>query len=437
MTELDSPRLLFVTPAAFNRVTGGGITFSNLFAGWPKDRLATVHCDSTPVSDDVCDRYYRLGSREIHAFGPLQKFRAAANAPVAAGGPSAPPSPKRRIMAATKRLVFGDSLPEVGALSPDLAAWIADFKPQVMYTILGSNGLIELVLAIHRRFNIPYAVHFMDDWIEAHHRRGMLGWIERRRMNRLVDQAVHGAARRLAICESMAETYARRWNVPFAAFQNTVDVARWSGTAKTSLTPGRPTRLLYTGSILPFAQLDSLAECCRAVVRLNAEGVDIRLDIHAPGFLAEPARARLEIAPSIRLLPPLTDDADYFAALAAADVLLLPANFDPDSVRFIRYSMPTKIPPYLLSGTPILVYGPPGIAQVDYARRHGWGHVVDKPGVESIVAGLKEILDDGILRDRVSRSAKKTAAARHDVVQVRGGFQKMLSEISRQEQKST
>src|SRR5690606_10802115 len=39
------PRLLFVTPCAFNHLTGSGITFTNLFRTWPSDRIATAHSD--------------------------------------------------------------------------------------------------------------------------------------------------------------------------------------------------------------------------------------------------------------------------------------------------------------------------------------------------------------------------------------------------------
>ena len=54
------PRVLFITPFAFNSVSGCGVTYSNLFGGWPKDRLATLHDDFLPVATDVCERYYHL-----------------------------------------------------------------------------------------------------------------------------------------------------------------------------------------------------------------------------------------------------------------------------------------------------------------------------------------------------------------------------------------
>ena len=42
MTQ-DYPRILVVTGNNFNLVTGGGITLTNLFRGWPADRLANLH----------------------------------------------------------------------------------------------------------------------------------------------------------------------------------------------------------------------------------------------------------------------------------------------------------------------------------------------------------------------------------------------------------
>ena len=38
------PRILIIGPP-FNNFTGGGITLSNLFKGWPKDRIAVASKD--------------------------------------------------------------------------------------------------------------------------------------------------------------------------------------------------------------------------------------------------------------------------------------------------------------------------------------------------------------------------------------------------------
>ena len=64
-TTMTLPKvLIFGQP--FNRDFGGGITLSNLFAGWEKDKIA-VTCTGHAInnlSTDICNHYYRLGSKE-------------------------------------------------------------------------------------------------------------------------------------------------------------------------------------------------------------------------------------------------------------------------------------------------------------------------------------------------------------------------------------
>jgi hypothetical protein len=127
----------------------------------------------------------------------------------------------------------------------------------------------------------------------------------------------------------------------------------------------------------------------------------------------------------------LSDDDSYFHSLAAADILLLPVNFDAHSVRYIRLSMPTKVPSYLVSGTPILVYGPSGTAQVDYARGAGWGHVVDRQDRTALMTAIRRLAGDLALRQDLSATARRVAADRHDSATVRTGFQSALAAASR------
>jgi glycosyltransferase involved in cell wall biosynthesis len=106
---------------------------------------------------------------------------------------------------------------------------------------------------------------------------------------------------------------------------------------------------------------------------------------------------------------------------------VLPVNFDDESVRLIRYSMPTKLPAYLASGTPILAYGPRGVAQIDDAARHGWGLVVAERGEGTLRDALTRIAGDLPLRRDLSRHARSLAEARHDVRKVRAAFQAAIS----------
>lgn len=117
--------------------------------------------------------------------------------------------------------------------------------------------------------------------------------------------------------------------------------------------------------------------------------------------------------------------------LSEADLLVLPINFDPRSARYIRLSMPTKVPAYMASGTPILVYGPPGIATVRYAERAGWGYVLSTPGLASLQKTLLWLMEDQVARERLGRQAQMLARQDHDAARICPAFQAALASIAR------
>jgi glycosyltransferase involved in cell wall biosynthesis len=423
----EYPRVLFVTPNAFNHLTGGGITFSNLFRGWPKDRLATVHNDAVATNDDVCNRYFVLGRNEIDLFVPFRLVRAFAKRRTNGGGAGEFPA---AVLAGTGGIVSrvqGDSAPQRSRLTGALERWIADFSPDVLYTILGSNAFMELTAAIRRRFKLPMVVHVMDDFPSSHYRRGVFASLERARMQRLLADSFSAATSCMGICADMCAAFSQRYGRPFAPFQNCVDVERWRPVVRTGSACGpEPRRLLYFGSVFANAQVSSLIDLCRAVASLNEGGMPVTFDIAAPAWQVAPYRDALTIHNAIRLIEPTQDDREYFATLAAADMLVLPINYDAGTVDYIRYSMPTKVPAYMASGTPILVYGPAGVAQVDYAARDGWGHVVSERDPHALDQAIRRVLSDGALRESLRLRAQALASANHDTLQVRTAFQAAL-----------
>ncbi|KXK03042.1 MAG: hypothetical protein UZ03_NOB001001725 [Nitrospira sp. OLB3] len=152
--------------------------------------------------------------------------------------------------------------------------------------------------------------------------------------------------------------------------------------------------------------------------------------VHAPKADADYLRALA--APSEALLiegPP--DPALVPRMLAEADLLLLPYNFDERSARYIRFSLPTKAPAYMMSATPVLVYAPADVATARYADREGWGYVLSSQGEEAVQAALTLLMEDVALRERLGRRAQTVALVRHDAAQVRHAFWESLRAAAR------
>jgi glycosyltransferase involved in cell wall biosynthesis len=428
---LDFPRVLFITPVAFNPFTGGGATFSSLFSGWPKDRLATIHNDADPTTNDVCENYYVLGPAEldfIEPFGWLRRRRRSALQVSGTASNDTPPSAPGTVDK-VRNYLLRDSIPEHSRLTPELHRWIADFRPDVIYTILGSNGLMALIDKIRVAFDLPLVVHIMDDWSTSAHRSGLFAPLERFKMNRWLKHFFTVAETCLGISPAMQAAYSKRYGRPFTAIQFTLDTERWAEVAKRDLATAQPPEFLYIGSIFADAQLQSLIDCAKAIAESNDEGFPATLCIVTQARNIARYRYLFDLHPAIVFEPSQFDDATFFTVLARADALLLPVNFDSHSVSLMRYSMPTKVPSYLVSGTPCLVYGSAETAQVQYAQAAGWGHVIAERSLPALKAGLRRIVEDMPLRQALSDAAR-TAAINHDEKRVRPTFQHVLRQAA-------
>jgi len=432
------PRTLFVTPCAFNPVTGTGVTFSNLFRDWPKERLATVTHDSVDLSTDVCNQYYYLTCNEIIPIAPfrwlgrffLNSRRKIQKNPLDSPNVSGKPIYNRLTKYLANKVIrpcLGEAgIPNRGVLTEELKSYVRDFKPDVLFTILGLIPYIDLVNQLQETFNLPVVVHLMDDGVTVPYYHGLYGGYIRRNYTRLFENLLPRTAVRLGICPTMAQTYQKRYRLTFSDCQNTIDVAHCSSVAMGRTEVGRPPRLIYVGSILETSQYQSLIDICEVVKNINEHGKQLRFDIYASHRLFGQLRSTLEIHPMIRFHDAPTDDLTFFKLIGNADILALPVNFDARSRRFIRLSMPTKVPTYLASGRPILVFGPSGTAQVDYAKKEKWGYVVDQRDFDQLKHAIIHLLEDPSLRQRLHDKAIQVASQNHDIDLVRTQFREHL-----------
>jgi glycosyltransferase involved in cell wall biosynthesis len=434
MTRSEFPRVLVVTSNNFNLVAGGGITLTNLFQGWPADRIANLHEDPTPEDHSVCQKFYRLSEEEIQWAWPFSLFKAWYEGPpsmsdgnrVAGEGTETP----IQVLEGAKllqmaRRVFGDGVPRNARISNPLQHWLDAFQPQVLYGFLGSMAQIRLVGELKRRYRLPVAIHMMDDWPAVIYRRGLFGPLLRRVVQREFEAVLREAHLCLAICEEMCEEYQERYGRQFLPFHNAIDIDQWIPHAERDWTAGSPFIVRYVGSIVPDAQREALKDVCKAVANLRASKRSIEMWVHAPKTQSSYLKDCGFSVDGVRLVDPPPPET-VPRLLSEADLLVLPFNFDSRSARYIRLSMPTKVPAYMASGTPILVYGPAGIATARYAEREGWGHVLST-GPAPLQRTLLWLMDDQVAREQLGRRAQRLACEHHDAAKVRPAFQMALA----------
>ena len=221
--------------------------------------------------------------------------------------------------------------------------------------------------------------------------------------------------------------YSKRYNRKFLAFQNCIDIENLPLKNSFDSSNNNKFTLTYTGSILSFAQFYSLIDITKAIKELNNEGWNLVFEIYTPLSLSENfIKKLLLIDPSIKIQEAIKDDTQFFDVLNNSNGLLLPVNFDNYTKNFIRYSMPTKVPSYLISNTPIIAYGPKDVAQIKYAIKNDWAYVVYKRSKKELKAIILRLIHDISHNKKLVKNANKTFYKFHNAKDVRIDFQKVL-----------
>jgi glycosyltransferase involved in cell wall biosynthesis len=424
MTGPDYPRVLVIDPVPFNRITNNGIVKSALFQGWPEDRLAQIDYSNIEPGFDVCRRYWKLTKTDIlkSLVGPGP--RAELTAPAALAGASADAAPaygfegrpalERRlsILPSAARLLIGEAvfrLPSV--LSRSLRSWVADFRPDVIFSITANAPMLRTVTLASRMGDVPVVPYFTDDWIRTLYRDGPLSTLLRRSLLRWFGECLRRSPVRLAVCEAMRTEYEARYGGDFRTVWPPLDRA-----AADEVPPRppdrRPVRLLYVGSLEPgrWRPLRAIGEALQA---LRAKGIEGELHIYAFPDEIRRYRRRLEIEPVLRVRGSAAP-AETRRLQAEADVLVHIESFAAADREMTRYSLSTKIPQYLRAGGCLFGYGPGEIASIRYIEDAGAGVVVGKEDPALLRQSLQRVLADGELRLRSGRNALLAARTNHD-----------------------
>ncbi|MBX7268046.1 glycosyl transferase family 1 [Micromonospora sp. Llam7] len=401
----------------FHYGTGTALTMSNLFSGWPKDRLAQIYTANITPSRDVCELYFHLPPRDrylpvqYHSMrllgwnGNTSPQQSRAVSAICAGAERRPTL--ARMYANMKAI---DDVSPV-RITQALTRWARAFDPELVYSVSGSARHMRIAAATARACGVPLVPHFTDDWPATLYTNGELLGLARRVVRQETHRLIRLAPLGMVISRPMAQEYSRRYGIPFSVFTNCVDESFFASPRYGADPPDGSLELVYVGA-LHLNRWKSLRDIGEALGVMAEGGLPARLTVHSPASDLARYGKYLTDLKWIRLGAPLASH-EVPAALRSATVLVHVESFDEEVRRYTRYSVSTKIPQYLATGRPILGYGPTEVASMNHIREADAGVVVGKNNARALVDALTDLCRDAALRWRLAHNGLAFARREH------------------------
>jgi len=420
----------------FTQRSATGLTMCSLFRGWPKERLACLHISQLEPDWSFCSRYWKLSFTDLRCIRflwgkPSPKLMEVMASPKMGGASQRVDenngSAIHRYVKRLRRRLAGQAVTclDVYRIPARILKEIDDFRPQVVYSMLGSNTLLRLATDMADLYSIPIVPHFMDDWPTTHYCFSVFRLPLRRAMRRGLIAVIERSPKRMVICNAMAEEYARRYGGEFMPFMNAVEPEILE---QPVVLPRerRKVRLIYAGG-LHLNRWRSLQDIGMALKELQQEGLEVEALVYSQPRFAEEAR-KLDIPPVMRPAGSLTPS-EICDVLRDADILLHVESFDRHSQTYTRYSISAKIPECMAASRPLLAYGPDEVAAVRYVRDTGAGLVVGRRDHADLVSSLRELVTSEQLRERLGKQGHLVAAQRHNAALQREQFRSILEAV--------
>lgn len=422
------PRVLVVAAPALTPSNGTGVTLANLFHGFPPDKVAQIHLDAGTPDASLCGYSLRLPNNGSPLEGPLREL---ANRLLPRPQPSTAITAARVSTdraASTRASAWAaaafDMLPS--HFSRATLDWARSFKPDIIYSPLGSIRVMRLVRALADRLELGVVPHLMDAWPHTLFSEGEAFGLAHREVRSSLKQIARRSPQLLAISRPMAEEFSKELGIPSSVFMNCVseeDFAQ-AGTI-TSLHD------LLTFSYVGGLHLGRWRSLLQLAEVLHKTSDNARLQIHAPQSHLDEHQEAFANADNVDWGPSLPAQA-VPAALRWADVLVHVESFEAPVQRFTRLSISTKIPQYMAARRPILAIGPEKLASMSHVEDAGAGIVVPTQDSSDLAAAITRLSHDPDLRAALADKGREYAWSHHSRSRVAAEFQACLSRVARQ-----
>ncbi len=399
-------KLLLISINSFSKSANNGKTFESMLRGFKCEELAQLYFSAEVPDFEYCERYFRI--TDIDIINSLVKLKKRCGGVVAQSNNHicANTEKQKKMVQMARKFVSPAMRDLLWATrrwdTAELHSWCSEFAPDVVMCVGGPFGFLTKIAGeISNRLGVPLVTFYTDDYLLYSIKRNVWYGIEKWRRNIIFESAVKQSKLLLAIGELMAEEYSTRFNRKFHPIMNSVDI-----------TPYReyPRRDRLTISYFGGLHLNRWKMIVRLAELINQQAQIEVYTMNAPeqNIMTEFKRTGIHYCGGVT--GEILKEKIY-----GSDILLHIESDNKYMRRLTSLSVSTKIPEYLVSGRPILGFGPAEVASMKLLADNNIGFFISSEDSDSkITEKLSRLINDFELRKKLGTNGYEYATLNFD-----------------------
>jgi len=415
--DKDYPRILIISHNAFSTILNNGKTYSSIFAGWPKDKIAQLFFQNEVPDFSVCENFFHITDEEMVMGSKNSIGKKIEKTEV---------NMIKKTISPIHSYVRKKPMPFFNFLrnvvwstgkwnNKRLNQWLDNFNPEAVFFVGGPNAFsYKITKAIADRYNTPVYLYYTDDYITPIRTIDPFWWINYFWLKKSLNKLLVRIKNVFVIGEDMGNEFGTRLNKNCIPIMNAVDVEEYLKRRVEKKVPEKSIELAYFGG-LHLNRWKTLLVIAESLKEINTEEkLEMKLNIYSSKPVEETLLKKFDDHPCINFRGTVNEK-QIIDEMQKYDVLVHVESFDKKMISKTRLSISTKIPEYLASGKVILGVGPEELSSIKYLKKLGFTFLAEKFDKNLIKQKLKEMLAQKDRFYEIGRKAILTAKANHSI----------------------
>lgn len=433
------PKVLLISDATWSDKNNIGNTFTNLFADWPKDKIAMIYTRPNLPNTNVCNNFFQISenrliknliNKNVKAGKKLSidDLKKSTNESLSLRKDEI--SGKRVYQFFTKYrwnifLIAREILWKIGSWkNEELDSFVNDFNPDIIFSLACSGIYInELQQYIIKKANKKSVIYFVDDiYSTKQFSLSPLFWINKLLIRKSIKRTVGICDLAYTIIYKQQHEYKKYFNINIEILNKGWN---FDEPLKKGYKPSFPLKLVYTGNIYA-GRWETLVKIGKALDQINNPEQKALLYVYTQNHLDADIDKAFHGSKSIKFMGAIPVNT-VKEVQDNADILIHVESLKYKERLLTRLSFSTKLVDYFERGKCIFAVGWKNAASIDYLVENQAAIVVND--YNNLQSSLERLINNPELIEKYGNRSWELGKRNHQIDEIKNKLYQDLKSL--------